>query len=168
MEHEATIVDGSLAANPDNDIILAYVFDRYRATTRFGFAFTKGFNLKNGAIGSTYAHDSHNLIVIGDNIEDIHHIAHTLKDGGGGMAARHNSETRYISMPYFGMLSNLDCPTFLRMEKELMFLVRKMGVRLKDPFFQMSFLSLPVIPHLRLTAKGLFCVTTLKYVKVNQ
>jgi adenine deaminase len=167
IEYQATVRDGYLAADPDNDILLAYVFDRYRAVSQFGFGFTKGFNLKNGAIGSTYAHDSHNLIVIGDNIEDIHHVAQTLIDGGGGMAARHHGEVSYVPMPYFGLISHLDSSTLLKNEEELMTLAKRMGVCLKNPFFQMSFISLPVIPQLRLTANGLFCVSTSRYVKAN-
>jgi adenine deaminase len=67
-------------------------------------------------------------------------------------------------MPYFGIISHLDAPSLLERERELDGLAKRMGVRMKNPFFQMSFISLPVIPHLRLTTKGLFHVGTASYV----
>ncbi len=164
---QARFENGYLTADRESDVIFAYVFDRYRAEESFGFGFVHGFGLRGGAIGTTYAHDSHNLIVIGDNVEDIHRVLETLKACGGGMAATFAGETACVPMPYYGIISSLDGPGFLRKEAELDRLVRKMGVQLKNPFFQMSFLSLPVIPHLRLTTKGLFHVVTSRYVSPN-
>jgi adenine deaminase len=168
LVRRARIVDGHLASDSGNGLAFAYVFDRYRGSTQFGFGFATGFATKNGAMGSTYAHDSHNLVVVGDNTEDIYEIVRTLRDNGGGMAARHDGRMVTIPMPYFGMITHLDGPGFLQREAELLALVREMGVKLRDPFFHMSFLSLPVIPHLRLTIKGLFHVNTSQYVKANQ
>ena len=156
-----------LASDPENDVVFVYVFDRYRDTDQFGFGFVSGFSLKGGAMGSTYAHDSHNLIVVGTNVDDICHVASTLRECGGGMAARYNGRDFSIPMPYYGMISDLDGPEFLGRESELLALVRKMGVSLKNPFSQLSFLSLPVIPYLRLTTKGLFDVAKSRYVKAN-
>lgn len=162
--HEAS---GRLIADHENDLIFAYVFDRYRAEDAFGFGFVHGFGIKEGAIGSTYAHDSHNLIVVGDNLEDIHGVIQILRGCGGGMAASHRGTSLAVPMPYFGIISHLDSRTFLRKESEIDGLVRAMGVRLENPFFQMSFLSLPVIPQLRLTTKGLFHVPTSAIVPAN-
>jgi adenine deaminase len=167
MSAEARTENGYLAADTDRDIALAYIFDRYRYEETYGFGFVKGFGLKSGALGTTYAHDSHNLIIVGDNMDDIYRVFEVLKELGGGMAASHNGATACIPMPYFGILSPLDARTFLDEEAELDGLVREMGVTLRNPFFQMSFLSLPVIPHLRLTTKGLFHVPTLRYVEAN-
>jgi len=72
-----------------------------------------------------------------------------------------------LPMPFFGIISGLSSGEFLKKEAELDRVVRKMGVTLQNPFFQMSFISLPVIPHLRLTAKGLFCVSTSTYVEAS-
>lgn len=167
LDMEARIDNNYLAADPERDVIFAYVFDRYSAQKKYGFGFAHGFALQKGAIGTTYAHDSHNLIVIGDNAEDIHHVVRNLEKCGGGMAASHNGTAVCVPMAHFGIISQLDGPAFLRKEAELDDLVRKMGVRLTNPFFQMSFLSLPVIPHLRLTTKGLFHVATSRYVEAN-
>jgi adenine deaminase len=156
-----------LSADPKNDAVFAYVFDRYGGTDQFGFGFVSGFSLKGGAMGSTYAHDSHNLIVIGANIEDICHVALTLRECGGGMAAYYKGTGVSIPMPYYGIISDLDSAEFLKNETDLLSLVRRMGVKLKNPFSQMSFLSLPVIPHLRLTTKGLFDVVKSRYIRAN-
>ncbi len=167
LKAKARVEDGYLAADFERDIVFAYIFDRYRAEERYGFGFVKGFSLRSGAIGTTYAHDSHNLIVIGDNAEDIHRVLRTLKGCGGGMAASHKGATASIPMPFFGIISPLNARDFLQKEAELDGLVRKMGVKLQNPFFQMSFISLPVIPHLRITTKGLFHVSTSTYVETN-
>lgn len=167
LNAEARVEKGYLAADPGRNIVFAYAFDRYREEKTYGFGFVKGFSLKDGAMGTTYAHDSHNLIVVGDSIEDIHEVLETLKDCGGGVAASHKGTTMCLPMPYFGIISRLTARSFLDKESELEGLVRKMGVRLKSPFFQMSFLSLPVIPHLRLTTKGLFHVPTSRHVQAN-
>jgi len=158
---------GHLCPDHDRDVIYAYVFDRYGAEESFGFGLAHGFGIREGAIGSTYAHDSHNLIVVGDNIEDAFTVIQVLRDCGGGMAACRGGRTAVLPMPCFGIISRLDSRTYLERESEIDSLVREMGVRLKNPFFQMSFLSLPVIPQLRLTTKGLFHVTTSSIVPAN-
>jgi adenine deaminase len=152
--------NGYLSPDYESDVVFAYVLDRYRAEEAFGFGFVHGFGIKGGAIGSTYAHDSHNLVAVGDNVGDIYAVIQMLRDCGGGMAAYTKGKTAVVPMPYFGIISHLDSRTFLERESEIDSLVRGMGVRLSNPFFQMSFLSLPVIPHLRLTTKGLFHVST--------
>ena len=167
IEEEARIEDGYLAADQERDILLAYVFDRYRRDEKYGFGFVRGFSLKEGAIGTTYAHDSHNLVIVGDNGEDICRVLRMLQECGGGMAASWKGIHVCLPMPFFGIISGLNIPEYLRKEAELEGLVRKMGVRLKNPFFQMSFISLPVIPHLRLTTKGLFNVSASRYVEAS-
>jgi adenine deaminase len=163
----AIIRDGCLLPDEKLGTAYAYTFDRYRAEDSFGFGFVRGFSIKKGALGSTYAHDSHNLIIVGDNLDDIYEVFLTLKACGGGMAACHSGEKAVIPMSCYGIISELDAHTFLRKETELDRLVRKMGVTLKNPFFQMSFLPLPVIPHLRLTTKGLLNVLTSTFVPVS-
>lgn len=158
---------GYLAADPDGDVAFAYVIDRYRSEAAFGFGFVHGFGIRKGAIGSTYAHDSHNLIVVGDNIDDIYAIIQTLKGCGGGIAASHDGVALAVPMPYYGIISGLDSQAYLERESEMNSLVRRMGIRLGNPFFQISFLSLPVIPQLRLTTKGLFHVPTSTIVPAN-
>jgi adenine deaminase len=167
LTFDGRIEDGCLVADAEKDLAFAYVFDRYRADETYGFCFVHGFSIRGGAMGSTYAHDSHNLVVVGDNIEDIHRVIEALRACGGGMSACRDAECRCVAMPYYGIISDLDGRAFLEKERELDALVRRMGVRMKNPFFQMSFLSLPVIPHLRLTIRGLFHVPTSSFVPAN-
>ncbi len=156
--------DGYLACDHERDLVFAYVFDRYRADPAYGFCLVHGFGLKGGAIGTTYAHDSHNLVIVGDNPDDIRKVFGLLKSSGGGMAASHRGSALVLPMPYLGIISDLDAPSLLARERALDRLARQMGIRMKNPFSQMSFLSLPVIPNLRLTMKGLFHIGTARYV----
>ncbi len=161
---DARTENGSLVADHERDLVFAYVFDRYRADAAYGSGLVHGFSLRDGALGTTYSHDSHNLLIVGDNPEDIYEVFCLLRACGGGMAASCRGSGLALPMPYFGIISHLDAPGFLEKERELDGLVRRMGVRLSNPFFQMSFLSLPVIPALRLTTRGLFHVGTGRYV----
>jgi adenine deaminase len=156
---EARIEDGYLLPDTDRDIIYAYVFDRYRGERRYGFGFVRGFSLQGGAIGTTYAHDSHNLIIVGDNLVDVFGVLTALTKGKGGMAlSRHGSLVEHIPMPFYGIIAACDGREFLWKERRMHDALKRMGVILTNPFFQMSFLSLPVIPAVRLTTSGLFDV----------
>ena len=165
---DARIEDGYLLPDTDRDIIYAYVFDRYRGEKRYGFGFVQGFSLRGGAVGTTYAHDSHNLIIIGDSLVDIFTVLITLTKENGGMAlSRRGRLVEHIPMPFYGIISDRDGHGFLRMEKQMHEALKRMGVTLTNPFFQMSFLSLPVIPALRLTTHGLFDVARMRHIGVS-
>jgi len=161
---DARTENGYLASDHERDLVFAYVFDRYRADPAYGFGLVHGFGLKEGALGTTYSHDSHNLLIVGDNVDDIYEVFCLLKECGGGMAASRRGSRLVVPMPYFGVISHLDGPALLEKEREMDAMARRMGVCLKNPFFHLSFLSLPVIPALRLTTKGLFHVATARYV----
>jgi adenine deaminase len=165
---EARIGDGYLLPDADLDIIYAYAFDRYRGEKQYGFGFVQGFSLRGGAIGTTYAHDSHNLIIVGDNLIDVFAVLTRLTEKNGGMAlSRHGRLIEHIPMPFYGIISDRDGREFMRKEKRMDEALKRMGVMLTNPFFQMSFLSLPVIPALRLTTRGLFDVTRQRHIGVN-
>ncbi len=165
---EARTEDGYLAPDPDRDIACAYVFDRYREEKQYGFGFVQGFSLRGGAIGTTYAHDSHNLIIVGDNPADVFAVLTGLAEGNGGMAlSRQGRLVEHIPMPFYGIISDCDGREYLRREKRMDEALKRMGVKLANPFFQMSFLSLPVIPALRLTTRGLFDVDRQRHIAVS-
>ena len=165
---EARIEDGYLLPDTGQDIIYAYAFDRYGAEKRYGFGFVQGFSLRGGAIGTTYAHDSHNLIIVGDNVTDVFTVLTTLAKENGGMALSHHGRlVEHIPMPFYGIISDCGGGQYMRKEKLIHQVVKRIGVKLTNPFFQMSFLSLPVIPALRLTTHGLFDVTRQRYVPAN-
>jgi adenine deaminase len=161
--------DGFLTVDHDNGLCFAYAFDRYEANRRFGFGFVRGFSIHGGAIGSTYAHDSHNMVIIGDNVADIFEALNCLKREKGGMvAARGGHIEAFIPMPYYGIISGLPGDEFLRREAGLRESMSKMGINQGNAFFQLSFLSLPVIPALRLTVNGLFDVNAEQYIEANE
>lgn len=165
---EARIENGYLQADPEQDIVYAYAFDRYRGRKGYGFGFAQGFSMRGGAIGTTYAHDSHNLVIVGDNLADILLVLNALRETDGGMAlACKGRLVEQIPMPFYGIISGLGAEEFLQKEKRMRNALRRMGVTLTNPFFQMSFLSLPVIPALRLTTRGLFDVTSMMHIPVN-
>jgi adenine deaminase len=164
----ARVENGHLAADCGRDMLHAFVFDRYYGRKAYGCGFVNGFGLKAGAMGTTYAHDSHNLIIVGTNLVDILTVLDALKKGNGGMAlALHGRLVEHIPMPFYGIISHLDVTGFLKKETRMRRRLRTMGVPLANPFFQMSFLSLPVIPALRLTTRGLFDVARQSYIPVS-
>ncbi len=165
---QARIDHGYLIADNRRDILYAFAFDRYRGTRRYGFGFVKGFGMKNGAVGSTYAHDSHNLIIIGDNLVDVYTVLTALEAEHGGMAlARRGELLEHIPMPFYGIISGLDAHEFVQRENRMRKTMKRMGVTLANPLLQMSFLSLPVIPALRLTTQGLFDVTRQRHIPAS-
>lgn len=169
LVEDARIKDGFLAGDPDQGLCLAYVFDRYNANRSFGFGFVKGFSIHGGAIGTTYAHDSHNAVIVGDNVIDVFAVLNCLKRERGGMAAAREGQIEaFIPMPYYGIISALSGDQFLQREAGVRESMVKMGIGQDNAFFQMSFLSLPVIPTLRLTTNGLFDVTTTQYIEANE
>lgn len=169
LVEDAQVKDGLLVCDPDDGLCFAYAFNRYEADRRFGFGFVRGFSIRSGAIGTTYAHDSHNMLIVGDNVVDIFEVLQCLKREGGGMAtSRKGRIDAFIPMPYYGIISDLSGPEFLRREEDLQESMVKMGIEQDNAIFQLSFLSLPVIPALRLTANGLFDVTKERYIEANE
>jgi adenine deaminase len=165
---EARIEDGYLLPDADRDIIYAYVFDRYRGEKRHGFGFVHGLSMRDGAVGTTYAHDSHNLIIVGDNVADIFTVLTRLTDENGGMAlSRQGRLIEHVPMPFYGIISDCDGHEFARREKQMLDHLKYMGVTLTNPLFQISFLSLPVIPALRLTTRGLFDVSRHRHIETS-
>lgn len=166
---KARVKEGRLIADPGDGLCLAYAFDRYRADRRFGFCFVRGLPIHGGAIGTTYAHDSHNLLILGDNLGDIFEVLQCLKREKGGMAAaREGRIENFIPMPHYGIISGLSGDEYLRRERGLRQSMSKMGISQHNAFLQLSFLSLPVIPALRLTINGLFDVNAGQYIEVNE
>ncbi|MFK5883390.1 MAG: adenine deaminase [Candidatus Izemoplasma sp.] len=145
--------------NPDDDILKLAVVERHHKTGNIGLGFVEGYGLKNGAVGMTIAHDSHNLIIIGDNDEDMLIALNEINRIQGGIVVVNNNKViDSLTLEVGGLMTNQDVKIveskISSMEKH----VRNMGVKDKvdDPFLSLAFLSLPVIPELKLTDKGLF------------
>ena len=160
-----TIRDGKAGANPKQDILKVAVFERHTASGNIGLGFVRGFGIKGGAIGSSVAHDAHNIIVIGDNDVDMARAASQIVEMGGGLViAQRDEVVGALELPIAGLMSDRDIGHVVDQLKLMRKLGRDMGCRLEDPFMALSFLSLPVIPELRVTDRGLVNVSQFRIV----
>lgn len=161
------IVDGNAEADVDNDVLKIMVFERHKATGNIGKGFIKGFGLKSGAIASTVAHDAHNMIVIGTNDADMEMAAIELVKSQGGKVIVNNGEVvSKLPLPIAGLMSDQPFETVLQQCHELKEGVKKIGCALDDPFMTMAFLSLSVIPDLKITDKGVFDVNKFDFIDI--
>ena len=141
------------------------VVERHRATGNIGVGFVQGFGLTQGAIGSSVAHDSHNLVIVGTNDEDILLAVHRLKAMGGGLVTVMNRKVLAdLPLPIAGLMADVSVREVYQQLKTLHRSAKSLGCRLPDPFMTLSFLALPVIPELKLTDKGLVDVTQFRIV----
>ena len=165
---EAKFENGLLNSNTDTDTLKILVMERHRATGNIGKGFVKGFNLKSGAIASTVAHDSHNMIIVGTNDFDMYTAAVELvKMQGGKVVVKDGKVIAKLPLPIAGLMSDKDFEYVVSHCEELNKAVKNLGYTLDDAFMTMSFLSLPVIPELKITDKGLFSTKKWDFVKIN-
>ncbi|HID20129.1 MAG TPA: hypothetical protein EYP28_04230 [Methanophagales archaeon] len=149
------------------DILEISVLERHHYSGNIGLGFVKGFGLKTGAVASTIAHDSHNIVVIGTNEEDMALACNRLKAIGGGIVLCNGNEvTSELELPIAGLMSDKELDYVIIKQKELGDNISVMGCKLPAPFIAMSFLALPVIPKLKITDKGLVDVEKRKIVSV--
>ncbi|MCR5266690.1 MAG: adenine deaminase [Cyanobacteria bacterium RUI128] len=161
------IVNGFAESDTENDILKIMVFERHRATGNIGKGFIKGFGLKSGAIASTVAHDSHNMIVIGTNDADMKMAAIELvKKQGGKVVVNNGKVISILPLPIAGLMSDMPFEAVLEGCKELKDGVSQIGCTLEDPFMSMAFISLSVIPDLKITDKGVFDVNAFKFIDI--
>ena len=165
---EAKFENGLLNSNTETDTLKILVMERHRATGNTGKGFVKGFNLKTGAIASTVAHDSHNMIIVGTNDFDMYTAAVELvKMQGGKVVVKDGKVIAKLPLPIAGLISDKDFDYVVKHCEELNRAVKELGCTLDDAFMTMSFLSLPVIPELKITDKGLFSTKKWDFVKIN-
>jgi adenine deaminase len=160
ITHEAIepvlIRDGRAISDPSRDMLKLAVIERHTHSGRMGLGFIRGFGLKQGALAASVAHDSHNLIVVGVEDEDMKAAAGAVIEMGGGFAAAAGGKVRAkVPLPIAGLMSELPVAAVRRQMDEIIQAARQMGCGLSDPFMALSFVSLPVIPELKLTDHGL-------------
>ena len=161
------IVNGLAEPNIENDVLKITVLERHRATGNIGKGFVKGFGLKSGAIASTVAHDSHNMIVIGTNDADMELAAIELVKSQGGKVVVNNGEVlAKLPLPIAGLMSDKPFDYVLEHCNMLREQVHKIGCKLDDPFMTIAFLSLSVIPELKITDKGVFDANCCKFIDI--
>ncbi len=161
------IVDGYAEPNLEDDVLKIVVIERHRASGNVGKGFVKGFGLKSGAIASTVAHDSHNMIIVGTNDEDMYKAAVELvKSQGGKVIVDKGVVLSKLPLPIAGLMSNEKLEFVIEKCRELKEAAKKIGCKLLDPFMTMSFLSLSVIPELKITDKGVVDVNKSEFVDI--
>jgi len=158
-----TIVNGEVVADPARDILKMVVVERHRATGNVGVGFVRGFNLKRGAIGSTVAHDAHNVIVAGVNDADIRFAIQELtRLQGGQVAVADGKVLAELPLPIAGLVSDHPLDKALVLIDNLNAAAHALGCKLAVPFMSLSFLALSPIPALKLTDQGLIDATKLQ------
>ncbi len=162
---EVKVEDGFAVADVERDILKIAVIERHLASGNVGLGFVKGFKLKRGALGSSVAHDSHNLILVGTNDEDMLLAAHEIERMRGGLVAVEGGRVlASLPLPIAGLMSDRPYEEVNERLTTLLAAAHGLGSGLHDPFMALSFLALPVIPSLKLTDKGLVDVTQFKLV----
>jgi len=162
--------EGSFDQHSELDILKLAVIERHTATGNIGLGLVENFKLQDGAIATTIAHDSHNIIVIGDNDEDMYSCVNELIRIGGGITMFSNGRMLgTLPLPIAGLMSDKPLPEINDKLKEMnktAYDVLKVNKTL-DPFMTLAFLALPVIPELKLTDVGLFDVTKFCFTDIS-
>lgn len=159
-------VEGTLAvSDPDRDILKLVVAERHRASGRRGIGFVRGVGLKRGAIASSVAHDSHNIVAVGVTDEEIRlAIAEVIRLQGGAAVVDGGRVTASLPLPVAGLMSDRPAAEVAALATALVAAARELGCTMPDPLISLSFLALPVIPELKLTDRGLVDVGEFKIV----
>lgn len=153
---------GIVMSDTGKDILKVVVVNRY-TLKRAAAGFIHGFGLENGAIGSSIAHDSHNLIAIGVNDRDILRVLNALMETGGGIAVSAGENLHQMALPVAGLMSMDPVSRVAQMYQELDERAHQLGCRLNAPFMTLAFMSLLVIPDLKIGDNGLFDVKKFNY-----
>lgn len=142
----------------ENDILKIACIERHKGTNHIGVGYVKGYSLKSGAVATSVAHDSHNIITVGCNDEDIAVAVNAIKDSKGGIAVVENGKIKaLLELPIAGLMSDEPLTTVNEKLENAKLSAYELGAdKSIDPFMTLSFLSLPVIPSLRITTKGVF------------
>ncbi|MBN1289693.1 MAG: adenine deaminase [Actinobacteria bacterium] len=153
---EAKLLDGVAVQDPERDILKIAVVERHHGTGNIGLGFVRGFGFKSGALASSVAHDSHNIVVVGCSDSDMAAaVAKVIEMGGGQVAVENGVVKSSLSLSIAGLMSELPIEEVALGVDRLNSSAVGMGCGLSDPFMTMSFMALPVIPELKLTDKGL-------------
>ena len=170
MKRKVQILDNKFQFDKQKDILKLAVIERHKNTGNIGLGLVENFKLKNGAIATTISHDSHNLIVVGDNDEDMINAVNKIISMDGGIAiSSSNKILGSLSLNIGGLMSDKDIEyvnsKFSKLV-DLAYNTLKVNEDI-DPFLTLAFLALPVIPEIKLTDKGLFDVEKFKFINIS-
>jgi len=163
---DVDVKDWKINVSTDEDLAKIAVIDRHKASGNMGLGLVKGFGIKQGGVASTIAHDSHNLIVLGVNENDMALVANKVVNSNGGMAiAKDGKIVASVELPIAGIITDENFENLCGKVEKIEEAWKEIGCTISAPFMTMSLLALPVIPELRITDKGL--VDVLKFQKVS-
>ncbi len=149
-------IERFIVSDTERDILKLAVVERHHGTGATGVGLVRGFGMKRGALASSYAHDSHNIVVVGATDKEMNCAVRTLETMGGGLVAVDGNDVlASLPLPIAGILSDRPIPEVTSDLRRLHEAARALGCQLPEPFAALSFLALPVIPELKLTDKGL-------------
>ena len=166
IKAEGLIKNGNLVSNTSADILKIAVVNRY-SNKPPALGFIKNFGLKKGAIASSVAHDSHNIIVVGTTDEEICKAVNLIIKNQGGICAIGPDDEKSLALPVAGIMSDKDGWETGRLYQEIDGMSKILGCTLKAPFMTLSFMALLVIPDLKLSDKGLFSGSTFEFVDLQ-
>jgi adenine deaminase len=168
LVEEPLVRDAEAVADPRRDLAKISVVERHLGTGRIGLGFVRGFGLKRGALGSTVAHDAHNLIVVGMNDADMARVVERLAELGGGIVAvEEGVALAELPLPVGGLLSDLALAEVVERSRACTEAAERLGCQIATPFLTMSFLALSVIPSLKITDQGLVDVDRFELVPLE-
>ncbi len=166
IKDKLRVENGYIKSDPERDIIHIAVIDRHHGSGNIGKGFVKGLRLKKGAIAQTIAHDTHNLIVAGTNINDMILAIKAIVKVGGGIALAEEGKVRaLIELPIAGLVSDKDYLTVYNQLKSMEEVVKDYGVNFNNIHMTLGLIALPVIPEIRITDRGLVDVNNGKLIK---
>jgi len=155
LQEEPKVVKGFLVSDPDRDILKIAVIDRYEDRPP-SIAFVKNFGLKEGAIGSSVAHDSHNIVAVGVDDNDLCEVINLIIKNRGGIGAVCGEREKILPLPIAGIMSDLSSEEVAQRYTDIDMFAKELGSALRSPFMTLSFMALLVIPEIKLSDKGLF------------
>ncbi len=161
---ELKVSDGNIIADPNQDCLKAFVFERHHRTGKVGKGFLTGFGIKEGALAQTVAHDAHNLLVVGTNDEDMAVAANALIECGGGLVVVKKGKVIAIAeLPVAGLMSEESAQIMSDKIANIEEAWKDVGCKLPSPFMTMGIASLACIPNLRLTNRGIVDCVNFKF-----
>ncbi len=162
---DAAILSGYAISDPTRDLLKLAVVERHKGTGNVGKGFVRGFGLQKGALASSVAHDSHNIIVVGVSDQDMSVAVKSVIETSGGLVVVCDGKIlAQLALPIAGLMSPLPLDIVRNHMDRLIAAAKQLGCNVSDPFMTLSFLALPVIPELKLTDKGLFDVSRFTHV----
>ena len=164
LTEKAFKVNGMAVSDTGRDIVKIAVIERHGATGNMGLGFVKGFGLKEGALASSVAHDSHNIVCIGCTDRDIYAAVKAVEEMRGGLAAvRDGQAVGRLALPIGGLMSDRPLREVAEGWRKMRQASVDLGCTLEEPFMALSFMALPVIPELKITDRGLVDVTAFDF-----